>query len=147
MNERRLYHSSHVVEGRTNCLNCGTEAWHPAIGRQCPNEKVMSAPRTELELVRGAKVDVAHAVTGDPIRSEDGQTRYRAERHASGRVTLHRAERKLSKAEKKQAKRARQAQRNRQQVRVDETAAFVSAVDQELERFAGEGGSSSWHHE
>ena len=37
-----MHHASHVVEGRTNCLNCGIENWHPAIGKPCTLARVES---------------------------------------------------------------------------------------------------------
>ncbi len=39
-----MFHPSHVVEGRLNCLNCGAEAWEPAIGQPCPMARVEAAP-------------------------------------------------------------------------------------------------------
>jgi hypothetical protein len=53
------------------------------------------------------RLDPANARSGERILSDDGATRYHAERHASGGVTFHRTQRKLSKAEKKALKRAR----------------------------------------
>ena len=44
---------------------------------------------------------------GDSAYTNDNQTKYRLEVHPGGGTTFHRAERKLSKAEKKAAKKAR----------------------------------------
>lgn len=52
------------------------------------------------------KVPLEHVQDGDPCRLESGR-KYRAEVHDNGRVTFHRAEPKLSKAERKAAKRRR----------------------------------------
>jgi hypothetical protein len=53
------------------------------------------------------RLDPANARSGERILSDDGATRYHAERHASGGVTFHRTQRKPSKAEKKRAKKAK----------------------------------------
>lgn len=42
---------------------------------------------------------------GDVMRSDDGQVKYKIEHHANGKHTFHREQPKLSKAEKKAAKR------------------------------------------
>ena len=41
--KKEMFHPSHVVEGRLNCLNCGAEAWDPAIGKPCPLARVEAA--------------------------------------------------------------------------------------------------------
>ena len=61
-----------------------------------------------LKYATGA-LEPADAPDGAGVRSDDQATRYRVERHASGGVTFHRRDRKLSKAEKKRAKKARRA--------------------------------------
>ena len=52
-------------------------------------------------------LDPVDAPHGAGVSSDDDQTKYRVERHASGGVTFHRRDRKLSKAEKKALKRSR----------------------------------------
>lgn len=57
------------------------------------------------------RLDPADAPDGAIVSSDDKRTKYRLERHDSGGVTFHRRDRKLTKAEKKAAKRARHAGR------------------------------------
>lgn len=58
------------------------------------------------------ELEVADAPHGAGVSSDDQQTKYRVERHASGGVTFYRRDRKPSKAEKKAAKLARHRNNN-----------------------------------
>jgi hypothetical protein len=57
--------------------------------------------------ISNPRLDPVDAPDGAGVSSDDGQTKYRVERHDSGGVTFHRRDRKLTKAERKALKRGR----------------------------------------
>ena len=75
-----------------------------------------------VQQLAAERLDPSQARDGERVKSDDGQTLYRAEHHRGGKVTFHRAVPKLSKADKKRAKKARHQQRNDERTR-----AFLAA--------------------
>ncbi len=73
-------------------------------GRAAAMVSAMQAGEQVAEL---AEQRLENPVPGDVMKSDDGQVKYHIEHHANGRHTFHREHPKLSKAEKKRAKRAR----------------------------------------
>jgi hypothetical protein len=64
-------------------------------------------PPSVADQISNPRLDPVDAPDGAGVSSDDGQTKYRVERHPTGGVTFHRRDRKLTKAEKKALKRGR----------------------------------------